>query len=205
MTGSNLAFDLTSVSSKPKSAEEETLLSQTHLENTAAIRPTEIDPLVKGIGEQPELNRDRLWEEALRQLGQELEQCRQQQGLSREELYNLTHVPQYQIRALETGLIDKLPQDIYVRGFIRRLGDALGLDGSALAASLPERNPMTTVARSTRPSQFVLSLALSPIHLYLIYGIILVGAILGLSFQKSHHASISPSNPALSHPVDVNP
>jgi hypothetical protein len=204
MTGSNLAFDFTGVS-RPKSAEEENLLSRTSLENGAAIRPTETDSFINGISEQPELNRDRLWEDALRELGQELEQCRQQQGLSREELYNLTHVPQHQIRALETGLIEKLPQDIYVRGFIRRLGDALELDGSALAASLPERNPIQAVARSTNPSKFVFSLSLSPIHLYLAYGIILVGAILGLSFQKSHNASMSPSNPALSHPVDVNP
>ncbi|AFY83450.1 helix-turn-helix domain-containing protein [Oscillatoria acuminata] len=204
MTGSNLAFDFTRVS-RPKSAEEENLLSRTKLENDAAIRSTETDSFITGISDQPELNRDRLWEEALRQLGQDLEQCRQEQGLSREELYNLTHVPQYQIRALETGLIEKLPQDIYVRGFIRRLGDALGLDGSALAASLPERNPIETVSGSTKPSKFVLSLSLSPIHLYLVYGIILVGAILGLSFPKTHNASGSPGNPALSHPVDINP
>jgi len=204
MTGSNLAFNFTGVS-RPKSAEEETLLNQPNLENTTAIRSTEIDPFMKGISDQPGVNSDRLWEEALRQLGQELEQRREQQGLSREELYNLTHVPQYQIRSIETGTIEKLPQDIYVRGFIRRLGDALGLDGSALAASLPERNPIETVVGSTKPSKFAFSLSLSPIHLYLVYGVILVSAILGLSFQNSHNASISPSNPALSHPIDVNP
>ncbi|MGL5193114.1 MAG: helix-turn-helix domain-containing protein [Chroococcales cyanobacterium] len=204
MTGSNLAFNFTGVS-RPKSAEEETLLNRTNLENGTAIRSTETDPLMKGISDQIGLNSDLLWEETLRQLGEELEQRRQQQGLSREELYNLTHVPQYQIRALETGSIEKLPQDIYVRGFIRRLGDALGLDGSALADSLPERNPIETVVGSTRPSKFTFSLSLSPIHLYLVYGVILVSAILGLSVQKTNNASISPSNPALSHPVDVNP
>ncbi|MCT7970009.1 helix-turn-helix domain-containing protein [Laspinema sp. D1] len=204
MTGSNLTFNFTGLS-RPKSAEEETLLSRTHSENAVAIRSTETEPLMEGISDQTELNSDRLWEEALRQLGQELEQRRQQQGLSREELYNLTHVPHYQIRALETGSIEKLPQDIYVRGFIRRLGDALGLDGAALADSLPERNPIETVVDSTRPSKFAFSLSLSPIHLYLVYGVILVSAILGLSFQKSHNPSISPSNPSLSNPVDVNP
>lgn len=204
MTGSNLAFDFTKVS-RPKSAEEENLLSRTNLENAVAIRSTETDPLMQWVSDQTEFNSDRLWEEALRQLGQELEQRRQQQGLSREELYNLTHVPQYQIRAIETGAIEKLPQDIYVRGFILRLGDALGLDGSALAASLPERNPIPTGVDSTRPSKFALSLSLSPLHLYLVYGVILVSAILGLSLQKSDNPSISPSNPALSSPVDVNP
>ncbi|MCT7990182.1 helix-turn-helix domain-containing protein [Laspinema olomoucense] len=204
MTGSNLAFDFTRLS-RPKSAEEEKLLSRTNSDNAVAINSTETDSFINGISEQAELNRDRLWEDVLRQLGQELEQRRQQQGLTREELYNLTHVPQHQIQALETGLIEKLPQDIYVRGFVRRLGDALGLDGSVLADSLPERNPIQTVARSTNPSKFVFSLSLSPIHLYLVYGILLVGAILGLSFQKAHNASMSPSNPALSYPVDVNP
>jgi hypothetical protein len=204
MTGSNLAFDFTGVS-RPKSAEEETLLNRTNLENGTAIRPTETDSFMTGISEEAGVNSDRPWEETLRQLGQELQECREQQGVSREELYNRTHVPQYQIRALETGAIEKLPQDIYVRGFIRRLGDALGLDGSALADSLPERNPIETVVGSTRPSKFSLSLSLSPIHLYLVYGVILVSAILGLCFQKSPNASISPSNPALSQPVDVNP
>jgi hypothetical protein len=204
MTGSNLAFNFTGVS-RPKSAEEETLVNRTNLENGTAIRSTETDPFMTGISDRTGLNSDRLWEETLGQLGQELQQRREQQGLSREELYNRTHIPHYQIRALETGALEKLPQDIYVRGFIRRLGDALGLDGSALADSLPERNPIETVVGATRPSKFTFSLSLSPIHLYLVYGVILVSAILGLSVPKTHNASISPSNPALSHPVDVNP
>lgn len=204
MTGSNLAFNFTGVS-RPKSAEEENLPSRTPLENHSANQGTETETFLNPSSEQPELQGDRLWENALRQLGQELEQRRQEQGLTQEELHNLTHVPLHQIRALETGLIEKLPQDIYVRGFVRRLGDALELDGLTLAASLPERNPIETIGGSTKGSKFALSLSLSPVHLYLVYGLILACAILGLSVPKSDNASGSPANPALSHPVDVNP
>ncbi len=203
MTGSNLMFGFTGVS-RPKSAEDENLLNRPNSENAAAFGSTEPALGIKDLDAEKELTRDRAWENALRQLGQELEQLREEQGLTRDQLYTLTHVPQYQIRALETGTLEKLPQDIYVRGFIRRIGDALGVDGSALAASLPERDSLKTAIGSTKPSKFSFSLSLSPMHLYVVYGVVLVTAILGLSFQKSHSASLSPSTPALSHPVDVD-
>jgi cytoskeletal protein RodZ len=63
----------------------------------------------------------------VRQLGEELLRVRQDRGISLYQLHLQTLVPLHHLKALETGQTDKLPEDIYVRGFVRRLGDALGL------------------------------------------------------------------------------
>ncbi|NEO25868.1 MAG: hypothetical protein F6K03_02955 [Kamptonema sp. SIO4C4] len=73
-----------------------------------------------------------------RQIGQTLKDARQAQSVSLGELHSKTLVQICFIKALEEGQLDKLPEDIYLRGFIRRLGQALGLDGNALAQSLPK-------------------------------------------------------------------
>jgi len=41
------------------------------------------------------------------------------------------------IRAIEAGNLKELPEGVYIRGFLRRYADALGLDGHALASEFP--------------------------------------------------------------------
>lgn len=120
---------------------------------------------------------DRTWEEHLRDLGQQLQQARTDRSLSIEELHEFTQVPLHIIVALESGRADRLPEDVYVRGFIRRIGNELGLDGVVLAASLPAPDPVKSVVpswyRPEKPSGFSLNL----IHLYLGYGALMAGAL----------------------------
>ncbi|MBD0342206.1 MAG: helix-turn-helix domain-containing protein, partial [Microcoleus sp. Co-bin12] len=56
-------------------------------------------------------------EECLRELGRELRKGRQIRSLSLQQLHSQTLVPLHHIEAIENGEIEKLPQDIYVRGF----------------------------------------------------------------------------------------
>ncbi len=138
--------------------------------------------------------------ERLRNLGQELQQARYSQGLSLRQLHERSLVPLHHIEALENGRVDLLPEDVYVRGFIRRLGDVLGLDGVGMNDSLP--TCATTVLPSWYRSQSVSGLHLSPLHLYLGYTALVAGAVGGLALlsqqstlSDSIHQMTKPSQP----------
>jgi hypothetical protein len=129
-------------------------------------------------------------EECLRQLGRELRRGRQIRSLSIQQLHNQTFVPLHHLEALENGDIETLPQDIYVRGFIRRIGDALGLDGTAMANSLPEPEPSEIIIPSflIQESESESNLQLRPAHLYLGYTALMAGAVGGLAWLSQQPA-----------------
>ncbi|MEG4629056.1 helix-turn-helix domain-containing protein [Microcoleus sp. AR_TQ3_B6] len=123
-------------------------------------------------------------EECLRELGRELRKGRQIRSLSLQQLHSQTLVPLHHIEAIENGEIEKLPQDIYVRGFIRRLGDALGLDGSAMANALPKPapSPIPSMYLSVSDSESAQSFQMRPVHLYIGYTALMAGAVGGLGW-----------------------
>ena len=128
-------------------------------------------------------------EERLRQLGQHLKQVRESRSLSVKQLHSLTLVPIYQLESLEAGRIELLPEDIYVRGFLRRIGNALGLEGDRIAASLPAADPNAGVIPSwSRSKKVEPRFCLQPVHLYLGYAALMAGAAGGLALlsQKSN-------------------
>jgi cytoskeleton protein RodZ len=126
-------------------------------------------------------------EELLRQVGQELRQAREARSLSVIQLHNQTLVPLHHIEALETGCLENLPEDVYVRGFITRLAHALGLNGMAIASSIPQPDPVKSVVPSWYHSTAtsVSGFQLSSVHLYLGYTALIAGAVGGLSWMSS--------------------
>jgi ribosome-binding protein aMBF1 (putative translation factor) len=126
-------------------------------------------------------------EELLRQVGQELRQAREARSLSVIQLHNQTLVPHHHIEALEAGRLEELPEDVYVRGFIRRLAQALGLNGIAIASSIPQPDPVKSVVPSWYHSTAtaVSGFQLSSVHLYLGYTALIAGAVGGLSLMSS--------------------
>ncbi|MEG4408476.1 helix-turn-helix domain-containing protein [Microcoleus sp. MON2_D5] len=123
-------------------------------------------------------------QECLRELGRELRKGRQIRSLSLQQLHSQTLVPLHHIESIENGEIDKLPQDIYVRGFIRRLGDALGLDGSAMANALPKPapSPIPSMNVSVSDSDSSEGFQMRPVHLYIGYTALMAGAVGGLGW-----------------------
>jgi cytoskeleton protein RodZ len=71
--------------------------------------------------------------EQLKQIGASLESERQQQGVSLEEVAVKTYIPLRLLQALEEGQIDRLPEPVFIQGFIRRYADVLGLNGTELS------------------------------------------------------------------------
>ncbi|MCX7596537.1 MAG: helix-turn-helix domain-containing protein [Fischerella sp.] len=130
--------------------------------------------------------------ECLRQIGQQLRLARESQSLSLHQLNVYTHVPVYQMEAIENGNWELLPEDVFVRGFIRVMGNALGLNGTALAASLPKSEPVKSILPSwyeSKKSSQRLGWEIRPIHLYVGYTALVASAVGGLSLLSDQSST----------------
>ncbi|SRR5579883_790662 len=129
-------------------------------------------------------------EECLQELGRTIRQARQEKGWSSYHLHIKTQIPMHQIEALESGCINRLPEDIYLRGFIRQVGNALGLDGHQMAGSLPEIDSATAVLPSWQQTKSTAGpLRLNSMHIYLGYAALMAGGIAWVSHQSAPHPS----------------
>ncbi len=120
-------------------------------------------------------------ESSLREIGYHLRQARLKRGISIDQLNCQTRIPIHLLKALENGHAEQLPEDIYVRGFLRRIGDVLGLHEADLTALLPSPAPNAVIVPSwQRISQTPTSNHLRPVHLYVGYAALMAGATGGL-------------------------
>ncbi len=125
--------------------------------------------------------------ETLREIGKQLRQARELQGLSLTQLNIYTHVPPHQMEAIENGNWDSLPEQVYVRGFIRVMGNALGLNGTNIAAALPAPETVKTIAPvwyKNEKSSGGMAFDIRPMHLYVGYTALVAGAVGGLSLMS---------------------
>ena len=129
--------------------------------------------------------------EKFREIGQQLKQGREARGLCMKDLQMYTHIPVHQMEAVEKGDMESLPAEVYVRGFIRVMGNALGFNGTALAASLPSSETQESLVPSLFQSDKKtpkLGLDISPMHLYVGYTALVAGAVGGLSLVQQTKA-----------------
>lgn len=123
-------------------------------------------------------------QDVLRQIGETLHHARVAQSISLDELNRLTWVPVHQIKALEMGDLARLPEAIYVKGFIRRIADTLKLDGKSMVVSLGALEGQDAVLTSWKPVQAPSPNYIQPVHLYLGYAALLAGAVGGLTWMS---------------------
>ncbi len=88
----------------------------------------------------------------LSQLGAYLQEKRQEQGKSLEDISLQTYIRAQLLKAVETGDTTDLPQPIFVQGFIRRYADALGLDGTNFSKQFPVHSIPDTPRPVPRPA-----------------------------------------------------
>lgn len=186
------------------SESSDSALSETAPDVLIKPDPVEEPPLVLGMGKpakkltKAELAAQKFAqerEESLRQVGQEIRAARQARSLSLHQLHSLTLVPIHQLEALETGRIERLPEDVYVRGFVRRIGNALGLDGNNLVAAIPAPDPVKSVLPSWyHPQAESGGLCLRPVHLYVGYAALMAGAVGGLTWLSHQNAPEAATN-----------
>lgn len=92
-------------------------------------------------------------EHQLINVGRYLEATRTRQGLSLQQVAKRTYIQPKQLRAIETGNWMQLPEAIYVKGFLKRYAQSLGLDGMAIAEGLVVK-PATINPRWLNSSNF---------------------------------------------------
>lgn len=115
----------------------------------------------------------------LSELGDRLKQRREQQTLSLSQVAEKTMIQQRFLKAIEEGDLYSLPEPVYIQGFLKRYGDILGLDGRAMATAFPTELD----ARTIKPSwQSLPAAQLRPAHLYVLYAVLVMGAIGGLNY-----------------------
>ncbi len=118
--------------------------------------------------------------EQLLALGAMLRQARLAQGKSLQEAAHTTLIRQPLLEALETANLAELPEPVYVRGLLRRYGDALGLDGAMLASQYFAR---PTARKSGSHWRIGLPQPqLRPFHLYGAYIFLITVSVSGLSY-----------------------
>lgn len=120
---------------------------------------------------------------SLEALGSLLRQTREARGLTLTEVANDTFIRSQYLQALEEADLSRLPEPVYVQGFIKRYANYLGLDGERLSrqalpllsAKMPSASPPRT-AVGEQPA-----FALRPFHLWAAYVGLVVLAVGGLS------------------------
>lgn len=142
------------------------------------------------------------------ELGDRLQQRREQQALSLAQVAEKTMIQRRFLKAIEEGDLYSLPEPVYVQGFLKRYGDVLGLDGAAMADAFPTELDIRTI----KPSwQHLPAAQLRPVHLYALYALLVVVAIGGLNYLFKPSApqvgreSPSPTVDAAPSPAKASP
>lgn len=135
-----------------------------------------------------------LQQEQLRSLGSSLGQARIQRGLTLEAIEQRTLIRQSLLSAIEQANMAELPEPIYIRALLRRYGNALGLDGEAIASQFfthPVVNPPRSSWRDSPAAR------LRPFHLYGAYVLLIMGAVSALSGLLQKNAPDMTAQPIL--------
>ncbi|MBW4625088.1 MAG: DUF4115 domain-containing protein [Brasilonema octagenarum HA4186-MV1] len=136
------------------------------------------------------LNKDQ--KEQLAEIVGHLRQAREERSVRLEELAAYTRIRPAILQAMEEGRFEELPEPIYVQGFIRHYGDAIGLDGAALAKSVA--NICLTPEESNNDNQVVDEKPTIYIPLFVPYVLLLGVASLGLFFLLNPQRSVQSSS-----------
>ncbi|MBE9115101.1 helix-turn-helix domain-containing protein [Lusitaniella coriacea LEGE 07157] len=160
--------------------------------------------------------------EQLQEIGSYLHQTRQEQSKPLAEIATATYIPLRLLKAIENAQEEALPQAIFIQGFIRRYGDALGLDGMTLAQRfstdsspvatlekpepqpIPAPEPPSVPAKpATQQESSTVELPFKPIYgWYLLAGIC---AIAGLILSTRFFSSPAPQEPTAQQEVPPSP
>ncbi|MBN3921621.1 helix-turn-helix domain-containing protein [Nostoc sp. NMS4] len=116
--------------------------------------------------------------EQLKEITTRLRQVRQEKSIRIEEIASQTMIRAGILQALEEDRFEELPEPIFLQGFIRRYGDALGLDGNALSYSLITTNVVCQDSKNAHYNSDNKQNTYIP--LVLTYILLLVGASAGL-------------------------
>jgi cytoskeletal protein RodZ len=151
-------------------------------------------------------------QETLEDIGDRLRLLREQKYLSIEEIAAQTQIQPRLVQAIEQGQIELLPESVYVKGMVKRLGNRLGIDGVLLSQEVLEWNAKTIDRTQTQtflqtgfhtqtgvpknqglPTKSVASV--KPLHVYLGYTLAIIGVGAGISQLINNSTGAKRSSP----------
>lgn len=74
----------------------------------------------------------------LKELGSLLKEERERQGLTIEQIMEITKVSRVNINAIESGNRDEFPHEVYAKGFIKNYAKSLGLDAEEIGENFSQ-------------------------------------------------------------------
>ncbi len=133
------------------------------------------------------LSLQQLQKQQLTEIGAYLRQCRESQGISLANAAKRTHVRESILTAIEAGNIERLPEPVYIQGFLRRFAEALDLEADKVVDAFPLGQPN----RSNLPfwRHYFPSAQLRPIHLYAAYLLVIAASVHSLSWMINRSVS----------------
>lgn len=150
-------------------------------------------------------------EQAYQDIGMALRQARIEQSLTVRYVHEETKVGIHQIEAIESGNLERLPEEIYIQGFIRQIARVVGVDYDSLMALLPQQTtkPADIPLRYSRvPSGSSRSASsrknlFRPAHLYIGYAALMASATGGLIWVN--HSQGGAQLEDFEMPIDLPP
>jgi len=88
-------------------------------------------------------------EEQLQKIGTYLSQLRQEKSIPIQEVADKTFIRLHILQALEAGQSERLPEPVYIQGFIRRYAEFFGLDGLGIAKTFPVNSGLSLKTENT--------------------------------------------------------
>jgi cytoskeletal protein RodZ len=119
-------------------------------------------------------------QERLSKIGAYLQQIRVAKGWTLALMTRRTKIRMTLLNNMESGLLEELPEAVYLKGLIRRYADSLGLDGVAIAHSFPVEDVSHQWKLPTWRN-FSFQFQLRPAHLYAIYLLVIVTTVQSLA------------------------
>lgn len=117
--------------------------------------------------------------EKLKEIGSQIRQVRTEKSVSIDEVATRTRIQARLLVAIEEGNLDHLPEPVYIQGLIKQFADTLGLNGLEYAGAFPTGKQTYTISPSWRQLP---AAQLRPLHLYVIYILLIVASVSGLSY-----------------------
>ncbi|MEE3715979.1 RodZ domain-containing protein [Tumidithrix elongata RA019] len=107
----------------------------------------------------------------LAEIGAQLKQMREQKDISLQQVTATTLIAERHLRAIEEGDLGSLPEPVYIKGFIRKYGETVGL------GTIADDFHLTPVIDEKKNWSKSPASELRPLHLYALYILVIGGAV----------------------------
>lgn len=141
--------------------------------------------------------------EELPSFGEKLKNARKEAGLTKEKVAQLLNLPIKYLERLESGEMEKMPADVFTKGFLRKYAKLLEIDGEALAADYEKESRIVKHLRSQEhqalPVLRTRKFVITPKTLGYLAGAAILFLVVGYFFYQLHFL-VSPPDLTVSEP-----